>query len=457
MNKCYGLILAAGEGKRMKSKLPKVLHKVCGKAMVQHVIDAVKGAGVQQLAVVVGHKAEEVRAYLGDDIYTVYQKEQLGTGHAVMCAEDFLKDKEGTVIILAGDAPLITAETISRVLKYHEEGGYAATVLTADAEDPTGLGRIIRDANGNVEKIVEHKDASEEERKVKEVNSANYCFDIKVLLDMLGKLDNKNAQGEYYLTDTIELIRKSGRKVGAYKTSFTEFMAVNSKVQLYEADKAMRKRILYGLMDQGVTIIDPETVYIGTDVKVARDTVIYPGVILEGNTEIGEDCIIGQNTRIVNSTIENGVSIQSSVIMNSHIMDGAQIGPFAYIRPDSTIGRHTRIGDFVEIKKSSIGDGTKVSHLTYIGDATVGKDCNFGCGTVFVNYDGINKNKTIVGDHAFIGCNTNLIAPVEVGDNAYIAAGSTITDDVPEETLAIARARQVNKDGWVKRKNIWKK
>ena len=457
MNECYGIILAAGEGKRMKSKLPKVLHRVCGKAMVEHVIDAVKGAGVHQLAVVVGHKAEEVKAYLGDDIYTVYQQEQLGTGHAVMCAKDFLKDKKGTVIILAGDAPMITADTISKVLKYHNEGGYAATVLTADAENPEGLGRIIRDESGNVERIVEHKDASEEERKVKEVNSANYCFDIGVLLEVLGKLDNKNAQGEYYLTDTIELIRKSGRRVGAYKTSFEEFMAVNSKRQLYEADRTMRKRILYGLMDEGVTIIDPETVYIDKGVKVARDTVIYPGVILEGCTEIGEDCIIGQNTRIVNSTIENGVSIQSSVIMNSHIMEGAQVGPFAYIRPESTIGKHTRIGDFVEIKKSSIGDGTKVSHLTYIGDATVGKNCNFGCGTVFVNYDGEGKHRTIVGDHAFVGCNTNLIAPVEVGDNAYIAAGSTITDDVPGDALAIARARQVNKDGWVKKKNIWKK
>ncbi len=455
MNKCYGIILAAGEGKRMKSKLPKVLHRVCGKPMVQHVIDAVKGAGVEQLVVVVGHKADEVKACLSDDIYTAYQKEQLGTGHAVMCAENFLKDKEGTVIILAGDAPLITEDTISKVLKYHESNGYAATILTADAENPEGLGRIIRDGSGNVERIVEHKDASEEERKVKEVNSANYCFNIKVLLEMLGKLDNKNAQGEYYLTDTIELIRKSGRKVGAYKTSFTEFMAVNSKVQLYEADKAMRKRILYGLMEEGVTIIDPETVHIGTDVKVARDTVIYPGVILEGKTEIGEDCIIGQNTRIVDSVIDSAVKIQSSVIMDSHIMEGAQIGPFAYVRPESTIGKHARIGDFVEIKKSYIGDGTKVSHLTYIGDATVGKECNFGCGTVFVNYDGDGKHRTIVGDHVFVGCNTNLIAPVEVGDNSYIAAGSTITDNVPEEALAIARARQVNKDGWVKKKNIW--
>ena len=455
MNKCYGIILAAGEGKRMKSKLPKVLHRVCGKPMVQHVIDAVKGAGVEQLVVVVGHKADEVKACLSDDIYTAYQKEQLGTGHAVMCAENFLKDKEGTVIILAGDAPLITEDTISKVLKYHESNGYAATILTADAENPEGLGRIIRDGSGNVERIVEHKDASEEERKVKEVNSANYCFNIKVLLEMLGKLDNKNAQGEYYLTDTIELIRKSGRKVGAYKTSFTEFMAVNSKVQLYEADKAMRKRIIYGLMDEGVTIIDPETVHIGTDVKVARDTVIYPGVILEGKTEIGEDCIIGQNTRIVDSVIDSAVKIQSSVIMDSHIMEGAQIGPFAYVRPESTIGKHARIGDFVEIKKSYIGDGTKVSHLTYIGDATVGKECNFGCGTVFVNYDGDGKHRTIVGDHVFVGCNTNLIAPVEVGDNSYIAAGSTITDNVPEEALAIARARQVNKDGWVKKKNIW--
>jgi bifunctional UDP-N-acetylglucosamine pyrophosphorylase / glucosamine-1-phosphate N-acetyltransferase len=457
MSKCYGLILAAGEGKRMKSKLPKVLHRVCGKPMINHIISAVKGAGVEDLIVVIGHKSEIVKEHLGESIKTAYQEKQLGTGHAVMCCEEFLKDKEGIVIILAGDAPLITTDTISKVFELHVKNGYSATILTAVAEDPTGLGRIIRNDKGEVEKIVEHKDASEEERKVKEVNSANYCFDIKDLLEALKKINNNNAQGEYYLTDTIEILKTSGKKVGAYKTDFAEFMAVNSKVQLHEANDAMKRRILINHMNDGVTIIDPSSTYIDSDVKIGMDTIIYPGTIIEGNSIIGEDCIVGPNSRIVNSVIENGVEIQTSVILESKVKDGASIGPFAYIRPESVIGKKVKIGDFVEIKKSTIGDGTKVSHLTYIGDAEVGSKCNFGCGTVVVNYDGTKKHKTIIEDNAFIGCNTNLVAPVKVGENAYTAAGSTITEDVPEGSLAIARSKQANKEGWVYKKGIRKK
>jgi bifunctional UDP-N-acetylglucosamine pyrophosphorylase/glucosamine-1-phosphate N-acetyltransferase len=457
MKNCYGLILAAGEGKRMKSKLPKVLHRVCGKPMIDHIIGAVKGAGVEELIVVVGHKADVVKAHLDEDIKTAYQEKQLGTGHAVMCCEDFLRDKDGVVIVLAGDAPLITQDTISKVFEYHIENGYSATILTADAEDATGLGRIIRNESGEVERIVEDKDCNPQEKLVKEVNSGNYCFNIKDLLEALKKINNNNAQGEYYLTDTIEIMRKSGKKVGAYKTDFSEFMAVNSRYQLYEANDAMKKRIMKKFMNEGVTIIDPASTYIDSDVKIGMDTIIYPGTIIEGKSVIGENCVIGPNSRIVDSIIENGVEVQSSVVLKSHIKDGASIGPFAYIRPDSVIGRNTKIGDFVEIKKSTIGDGTKVSHLTYIGDAEVGEGCNFGCGTVVVNYDGTKKHKTVVGNNAFIGCNTNLVAPVSVGDNAYIAAGSTITDNVPDGSLAIARARQVNKEGWVDKKGIWKK
>lgn len=457
MRNCYGIILAAGEGKRMKSKLPKVLHKVCGKPMIDHIIKAMKGAGVDECIVVVGHKAEVVREHLGDKVKTAYQEKQLGTGHAVMCCNDFLKDKEGTVIVLAGDAPLITSETISKVFDYHISNGCAATVLTADAEDPTGLGRIIRNQHGDIERIVEHKDATEEERQVKEVNSANYCFNISDLLDSLKKVNNNNAQGEYYLTDTIEILKKAGKKVGAYKTDFIEFMAVNSRVQLQEASEAMNKRTLERLMTDGVTIIDPKNTYVDSSAVIGQDTTIYPGTVIEGEVKIGKDCIIGPNSRIVESSIGNSVEVQYSVIVESAVGDGTHVGPFAYIRPESVIGRNTKIGDFVEIKKSQIGDGTKISHLTYIGDAEVGESCNFGCGTVIVNYDGTKKYKTKIGDHAFIGCNSNLVAPVEVGDNTYIAAGSTVTDNVPEGSLAIARARQVNKEGWVEKKNIWKK
>ncbi|EYE87891.1 N-acetylglucosamine-1-phosphate uridyltransferase [Fervidicella metallireducens AeB] len=457
MEKCYGIILAAGEGKRMKSKLPKVLHEVCGKSMVGHVIDAVVSSGVDDFIVVVGHKAEIVKTHLGDTIKTAYQDRQLGTGHAVMCCEDFLRDKEGTVIILAGDAPLITSDTISKVFEFHNSNNFSATILTGDTDYPDGFGRIIRDASGEVERIVEHKDATEEERKVKEVNSGTYCFNIKHLLEALKNINNNNAQGEYYLTDAIEILKKSGKKVGAFKADFNEFMGVNSRVQLADANEVMRRRILEKHMNNGVTILNPNSTFIGVDVTIGADTIIYPGVIIEGKTIIGEDSIIGHNTRIVDSNIDNGVKIQSSVILESHIMEGANVGPFAYIRPDSVIGRDAKIGDFVEIKKSTIGEGTKVSHLTYIGDAEVGENCNFGCGTVFVNYDGSKKHKTVIGNNVFVGCNTNLVAPVTVEDDSYIAAGSTITEDVPKGSLAIARSKQVNKEGWVEKKGIWKK
>lgn len=457
MKNCYGIILAAGEGKRMKSKLPKVLHRVCGKAMVNHVIDAVLNAGVEDYTVVIGHKAETVKAHLGENIKTALQDKQLGTGHAVMCCEDFLKDKVGTVIVLAGDAPLITSETISKVLEFHNNNGYSATVLTADTDNPEGFGRIVRNENGDIERIVEHKDASEEERRIKEVNSGTYCFNIEHLLRALKNINNNNAQGEYYLTDAIEILKSQGNKVGAFKRDFTEFMGVNSRVQLHEANEVMKKRILTNLMADGVTILDAASTYVDAGVKIGSDTIIYPGTVIEGNCVIGEDCIIGPNTRLVNCRVDNSVEVQSSVVVESHIKDGAAVGPFAYIRPDSTIGRDVKIGDFVEIKKSTIGDKTKVSHLTYIGDAEVGSSCNFGCGTVVVNYDGSKKHKTIIGDNTFIGCNSNLISPVEIGDNAYVAAGSTITDNVPDGALAIARAKQVNKDGWVEKKGIWKK
>lgn len=453
----YGLILAAGEGKRMKSNLPKVLHKVCGKSMLYHVIDALRGSNVDDFVVVVGHGADIVKAHLEDNIKTVYQDRQLGTGHAVMSCRDFLKGKDGTVIVLVGDAPLITAETIQNIFQFHVDGGYEVTVLTGDINNPTGFGRIVRDKKGNIDRIVEQADATEKELKITEVNSGIYCFEVKLLLESLTKLNNNNAQGEYYLTDVIGILKNEGFNIGAYKVDFTEFMGVNSREQLAEANEVMRKRILKRHMAEGVTFIDPSNSYIDSEVKIGKDTIIYPGCVIEGKTEIGENCIIGPNSRIVNSKIYNSVEIQHSVVLDSVVHDNSTVGPFAYIRPGSRIGKNVKIGDFVEIKNSQIGDNTKVSHLTYIGDAEVGKECNFGCGTITVNYDGTNKHKTVVKDFAFIGCNTNLIAPVTVEENAYIAAGSTITEDVPSGALAIARAKQVNKEGWVERKGIWKK
>ena len=455
MYKC-ALILAAGQGKRMKSNLPKVLHKVCGKEMVNHVIDNMRLSEINDVNVIVGKGANLVKA--GTESRKVsysLQEEQLGTGHAVKCAKEFLQGKDGVVAIFAGDAPLTKVETINKLINEHIEKKNSATLLSAIVEDPTGYGRIIRDGD-EVIKIVEHKDCSEEELKVNEMNAAMYCFDIKELLSSLDELSNDNNQGEYYLTDVIGILKNKGKRVGAVVTDYEDTIGVNSRAQLAEAEEILRNRINRKHLDNGVTLIDPKTTYIGVDVKIGQDTIIYPNNILEGNTEIEPGCTLLQNNRIKDSYIESGVEIQSSVILESRVGENTTVGPFAYIRPESSIGKGARIGDFVEIKKSTIGDGTKVSHLTYIGDAEVGSGCNFGCGTVVVNYDGKVKHKTKIGDNSFIGCNTNLVSPVEVEDNTYIAAGSTITNKVKEGDLAIARAKQRNISGWVEKKGLMK-
>ena len=456
MYKC-ALILAAGQGKRIKSNLPKVLHKVCGKEMVKHVIDTVKKAEIQDINLIIGKGAELVEEKTKDTGVTYsLQAEQLGTGHAVKCAKKFLENKSGVVAVFTGDTPLIKQSTVESLINDHINNKNAATILTAMVDDPTGYGRIVRDESGKVLKIVEHKDCNEEELKIKEMNSAIYCFAIEFLVKSVDKLNNNNKQGEYYLTDVIGILKDEGYSIGAVVTDIEETIGVNSRVQLAEAEEILRNRINTIHMENGVTLIDPKTTYIGADVEIGKDTIIYPNNILEGNTVIGENCLLYQNSRIKDSVIGNEVDIQSSVILDSKIGDNTTVGPFAYIRPDSIIGKSTRIGDFVEIKKATIGDGTKVSHLTYIGDAEVGSGCNFGCGTVVVNYDGKEKHKTIIGDHSFIGCNTNLVSPVKVGDNTYIAAGSTITAEVKEGDLAVARAKQRNISGWVEKRGLKK-
>ncbi|ATD53866.1 bifunctional UDP-N-acetylglucosamine diphosphorylase/glucosamine-1-phosphate N-acetyltransferase GlmU [Clostridium chauvoei] len=456
MYKC-ALILAAGQGTRIKSDLPKVLHKVAGKEMVNHVIDTMRKAKIQDVNVIIGKGAELVKKNTESRTvsYSV-QAEQLGTGHAVKCAIDFLKDKKGTVGIFCGDAPLIKSETVERLFEEHENNNNSATLLTSIVEDPTGYGRVIRE-NDEVLKIVEHKDCNEEELKVNEMNAALYCFNIEELLESLDKLSNNNNQGEYYLTDVIGILKEQGKKVGAVVIDYEETIGVNSRVQLAEAEQILRNRINLRHMTNGVTLIDPSSTYIGDDVIIGKDTIIYPGNVIEGNTIIGERVMLYPNSRIKDSQIDEEVEVQSSVILDSKIGANTTVGPFAYIRPESVIGKSARIGDFVEIKKSTIGDNTKVSHLTYIGDAEVGSACNFGCGTVVVNYDGKDKYKTIIGDNSFIGCNTNLVSPVKVGDNTYIAAGSTITNEVKEGDLAIARAKQRNIEGWVARRGLTNK
>lgn len=458
MEHLMAVILAAGEGKRMKSKNSKVVHKICGKPLVNWVCKAVENAGINDTIIVVGHRADQVKECIGSKARYAHQEKQLGTGHAVMQAEQYLKDKGGYVFILCGDTPLITSETLSKTLDFHKKNANSATVITAEIEEPAGYGRIVRNTNGDVLKIVEHRDATEEQRKIKEINSGMYCFTIKELITALKALDNNNSQGEYYLTDTLEIMISKGQKVGAVKVSDPdEILGINDRIQLAEASGIMNKRILADLMRSGVTIVDPASTYISDEAVIGMDSVVYPGTIIEGKTTIGEDCIIGPNARIVSSTIGVGVEINHSVVLESTVDDNTHVGPFAYIRPGSKIGKSVKIGDFVEVKKSVIGDKTKLSHLTYVGDAEIGSNVNMGCGVVVVNYDGVKKHKTIVGDNAFVGCNVNLISPVTVKDNAYIAAGSTITEEVPENALAIARCRQLNKEDWVIKKGFKRK
>ena len=450
------VILAAGMGTRMKSAMPKVLHKVCGKALCRWVIDASKEAGADKVVTIIGHKADMVRPQIESETEIAVQAEQKGTGHAVMQAADFIKETEGSVVILNGDTPLITAETIEAAIKFHDESGNQATVITAILDDATGYGRIVRNSEGNVVKIVEHKDATEEERKIKEINSGMYVFDAESLVYALGKLQPNNAQGEYYLTDTLEILLSAGKKIGAYAIEDNdEIRGINNRIQLNEAETIMRERINRRHMTEGVTMINPSAAYIEADVKIGSDTIIGANVELKRNTVIGENCEIGQGSRLENAVIGNGVSVMSSVILDSEIGDGTNVGPFAYVRPNCKVGANVKVGDFVEIKNSSIDDDTKISHLTYIGDSDVGKNVNFGCVTVTCNYDGTNKYRSEIGDNVFVGCNTNLVSPVKVGERSYIAAGSTITEDVPEGSLSIARSRQTVKEGWADKKKMY--
>lgn len=455
------VILAAGEGTRMKSKLSKVLHKVCGKPILEYVIKASEGAGTEKNIVIVGHGGEMVKEYFKEE--PIIFKDQpigedvpYGTGFAVMQAVEHIED-DSTVVILYGDTPLITESTINKLMNYHNENEFQGTVLTAILDNPTGYGRIIREDTGEILKIVEEKDASQEEKKIKEINSGIYCFNGKLLKYALGKIDNNNAQNEYYVTDVIGILKKEGYKVGAYIIEdANEIHGVNSRVQLAFSEDIMRKRINNYHMINGVTIINPDNTYIEDGVKIGRDTVIYPGVSLEGSSEIGEDCIIRNNSRIVNSIIHNGVSVESSTIEDSIVGENTHIGPYARLRPKSNLGKNIKIGNFVEVKNATLKDNTKASHLSYIGDADVGYNVNIGCGVVFVNYNGKEKFRTNVGDNAFIGSNSNLVAPVNVDSWGYVAAGSTITKEVKEGTLSIARAPQVNKEGWVERKGYKK-
>ena len=446
------LILAAGKGTRMKSKLPKVLHKVGGKIMLQHVIDAAKCAGSSREVVVIGAGAELVEQTISGVEFAV-QAEQLGTGHAVLSAKENFAGSKGTVLILCGDTPLLTSNLLKKFVAAHENSPCAATVLTAQIPDATGYGRIVREDDGTFKKIVEDKDATADEKKIREVNAGVYCFDVEKLFGALTEVTNDNAQGEYYLPDALAILKADGEKIRVFAADCAdEILGINSRVQLAAADKILRVRKNRELMDSGVTIIDPNSTFIDSDVQIGRDTIIHPNTYLEGATIIGEDCEIGPDVRFVNMQVGDKVTAHFSYCHDAKILNGVTLGPYVHIRPGTTVGDRVKIGNFVEIKNSTIGEGSKLPHLQYIGDTDVGKNVNIGCGSVTCNYDGKKKYRTTIGDNAFIGCNTNLVAPVSVGEGAYTAAGSTITKDVPKNNLAIARSRQTNIANWKDRR-----
>jgi bifunctional UDP-N-acetylglucosamine pyrophosphorylase / glucosamine-1-phosphate N-acetyltransferase len=448
------IILAAGEGKRFRSKLPKPLHRVCGRAMVDHVIDSVAGLGCQEPVVVVGVGREQVEQHLhGRNVRIAVQAQQLGTGHAAASAEPLFVGFTGPVLVTCGDAPLVPPETLRALLGEHLQRGAAATVLTAIYEDPTGYGRIVRDEGGLVRAIVEHRDCTPEQRLIREINSSIYLFDCRLLFEALSRISPQNDQGEYYLSDVIATFVTAGRPVAAVVAEDpADIMGVNDRRQLALAESIARDRIRRRLMAEGVTLTDPPSIFVDAGVTVGRDTVIAPGVSILGDTAIGEDCVIEGQALIEDSRIGDGCRVQhGSIVRQSVLADRVTVGPYCHIRAQSRIGDDSRVGSYSEVVRTTLGRRCKDLHFGYLGDATLGDDINIGAGTVACNYDGREKSPTIIGDGAFIGSNSTLVAPLRVGAGAYIAAGSTITGDVPDEALGIGRSRQTNKDGYARK------
>ncbi len=446
------VILAAGKGTRMKSKTPKVLHQLAGRPMLRYVVDAVTGAGVDRILVVAGPEAAAIGEVAGSRAEVVVQEQQLGTAHALLQAESVLKDYDGDLVVLPGDTPLLRVETLKRFYAdCRRQEGIEATVLTVRFQDPTGYGRVIRNQDGKVGRIVEHRDATQEELLVNEVNAGVYCFKPSIF-EVLRKISPCNVQNEYYLPDVVKLLQEDGVAVGCWEAPDPEeFRGVNDRRQLAAASQLIRRRILECLMDEGVTVVDPSATYVDPDVVIGQDTVIFPFTFLEGKTVVGTDCRIGPWARISDSHLGAEVEVQNAVITGSVIENQAAIGPYTYIRPGCLIGSAVKIGGFVEVKKSKIGPDSKVPHLSYIGDAEIGRNVNVGAGTITCNYDGAHKWPTIIEEDAFIGSNANLVAPVRVGKGSYIAAGSTITKDVPPGALGVARGRQTNIPDWRKK------
>lgn len=457
MNKA-SLILAGGAGTRMKTSEPKVLCRVAEKPMLGWVISAVRKADIENICVVTGFGSEKVCEYLNGTVKTVLQKEQKGTGHAVMCAQEFLDSISGNLLVLYGDAPFIDEDTINSALKTHTEQQNSVTVISAVIDDPSGYGRIIRTPDGGLAGIVEQKDANSAQLAVKEINSGAYWFEVSALKNALKKLSNNNSQGEYYLTDAVSIILSDGGRAGAHiSLNSSVVLGANDRAALFELSQTAKQMIIKKHLENGVEFVSADGVVISPDVTIGEGTRILPGTILTGTASIGKNCVIGPNSLIDSCTVGDGTVLNAVQAYDSKIHENVKIGPFSHIRPGSEIMPGVKMGDFVEIKNSVIGKNTAVAHLTYVGDSDVGERVNFGCGTVTVNYDGKNKYRTVIGDDAFIGCNTNLVAPVKVGDRAYTAAGSTVTEDVPEGALCIARSRQTNKPGYADKKYKRKK
>lgn len=445
----------------MKSDLPKVLHRIAGKTLIDRVLDTAQALQPASVSLVVGHAADQVRAHLSSRAGVAFalQEPQLGTGHALLQTEPLLRGRTGTLILLSGDVPLLTAESLQGLVATHQEAGAATTVLTAKLERSYGYGRVVR-ANGRITRIVEERDATTAQREIKEINSGIYAFALEPLFDALGAISSENVQGEYYLPDLVAIYRRQKRGVATFTiANAVEIRGINSRTELAEVSKMVRQQKNEELMAAGVTLIDPATTYIDSDVEIGQDTVIHPCVFIEQGTTIGAACEVHAGSRIVNSKIGNRVLIRNhTVIADATVADEAILGPFAHLRPGVTLGEKARVGNFVELKKTVLGAGSKANHLAYLGDATIGNNVNVGAGTIICNYDGTAKHQTVVEDGAFVGSNSTLVAPVTVGRGAYVAAASAVTEDVPAGALGIARGRQENKPGWVeKRKNSSKK
>lgn len=451
MSRIALIILAAGKGTRMRSEKAKVLHEIGGRPMLSYVLDRAREIGSKKTVVVIGCQADMVKdAFPESGVTFVEQREQLGTGHAVMQTEKAISRFNGDVLILSGDVPLIMSETLKGLMDAHKKSKAILTVLTAEPEDPYGYGRIIKDSKGNIKEIVEEKDASSaKEKKVKEINTGIYCVASDFLFKALKRIEPKNVQKEYYLTDIVGIAVKDRKKVATYKVSDPrEVMGINSRVELAEAECIIRIKTLENLMANGVTVVDPSNTYISRSVKIGRDTVVYPGAIIDGDTYIGTGCSIGHGSIISSAKIGNGVKVKAyCVIEDCEIKDDAIIGPLAHLRPQTVIGKGAHIGNFVEIKKSAIGEGSKANHLTYIGDATIGNGVNIGAGTITCNYDGFRKYQTVIEDNVFVGSDSQLIAPLRVGKGSLIGAGTTVTEDVPADSLVTSRVRQETKKG----------